>query len=351
MLEELLLKDNENMQFLDESLIQPEPQGFAPDEMVRCENCLRSNPPTRANCLYCSALLSGGKTITDQRPGTLKPLEDSELGYNCILLPSEPNSLANLKLQDAAQLLKLKLTELEEIIDFQLALPLARTATRAEAELLIAKLDPFGLKAMIVADADLGCSTSPVVQIRAAEISDGEMRLQQIGGAEGITIPWSRIVLLVSGRLITKRVESAEQKGRRGEGEIIEANEFFSDQLVMDLYLSGRTETFRISANNFDYSSLPGRSLMVADNFALLLNLIKARSPEAHHDNSYFSLRQALDSIWPSGQRTASGGLRRERPGKFSIEAVTESSNANQFTRYSRLRSFLLNLSQSKSPV
>ena len=339
------------MQFLDESLVQTEPPGFAPEEMVPCEKCLRSNPPTRANCLYCSAALSGGKRITDQRLAPLKPLEDSELGYNCILLPTEPNSLATVKLQDAAQLLKLKLSELERIIDLQLALPLARTATREETEFLIAKLVPFGLKAMIVADVDLGGTTSAVVQIRAGEIGDDEMRLQQIGGAEGITIPWSQIVLLVSGRLITKRVESAEQKGRRGEREILEANEFFADQLVMDLYVSGRTETFRITANNFDYSSLPGRSLMVADNFALLLNLIKARSLKAHHDNSYFSLRQTLDTIWPSGHHTASGGLRRERPGKFSIEAVTESSNANQFTRYSRLRSFLLNPPQNESQV
>ena len=339
------------MQFLDEPLVQTEPQGFAPEEMVRCENCLRSNPPTRANCLYCSAALSGGKRISDQRPAPLKPLENSELGYNCILLPTEANNLATAKVQDAAQLLKLKLSELERIIDLQLALPLARTATREEAELLIAKLGPLGLKAMIVADVDLGCSTSPVVQIRAGKIGDDEMRLQQIGGADGITIPWSLIVLLVSGRLITKRVESAEQKGKRGEREIVEANEFFTDQLVMDLYVSGRKETFRITANNFDYSSLPGRSLMAADNFALLLNLIKARSPQAHHDNSYFSLRQTLDPIWPSGQRTASAGLRRERPGKYSIEAVTESSNANQFTRYSRLRSFLLNLTQSGSQV
>lgn len=341
-MEDVLLKDNENMHFLDdESLVQSEPQGFSPEEMVRCEACLRSNPPTRANCLYCSAALSGGQRTADHHLTKLKPLEDSELGYNCILLPTEPNNLVTAKLSDAAHLLKLKLSELERISNLHLALPVARTATRTDSELVIRELGSFGLNAITVADVDLGLSGLPVVQIRAAEISDDGIKLQQIGGAEGITISWSQIALLVSGRLITKRVESAEQKGRGGEREILEANEFFADQLVLDLYISDRPETFRITANNFDYSSLPGRKLMVADNFVLLQNLIQTRSPEAHLDNSYLSLRQMLDVIWPSGQRTGSGGLRRERPGKFSLESFIESSNVNQFTRYSRLRSFL----------
>ena len=345
-----MLKDNENMPFLDDAPSVPnEPQRFAPEEMVRCEICLRSNPPTRSNCLYCSAALTGGRKIADQRPATLKPLEDSELGYNCILMPTEANSLGTVKLEDAAQAVKLKPSELERIIKSHLALPLARTATRSEAEFLISKLGSLGLNTMIVADADLASSESSVVQIRAADISDEEIKLQRIGGADGIPIPWSQIVLLVSGRLISKRVESAEQKGRRGEKEVIEANEFFADQLVMDLYVSGRSETFRITANNFDYSTLPARGLMVGENFASLLSLIQARSPKAHHDNSFLSLRQILDAIWPSGQRTGSGGLRRQRPGKYSIEAVTESTNANQFTRYSRLRSFLLNLKRGEN--
>ncbi len=83
-------------------------------------------------------------------------------------------------------------------------------------------------------------------------------------------------------------------------------------------------------------------ALVAAENFVSLLNLIATRSLAARHDDSYLSVRQTLDATWPSGQRTGSGGWRRERPGKYSIEAVTESTNLNQFTRYSRLRCFLL---------
>ena len=342
MVEELLLKDNENVPFIDDGPLAPsEPQGFAPHEMVRCNVCLRANPPTRANCLYCAAALSINKKVNDQRAITLKPVEDTVLGYNSILTSTGTNISAPAKLQTVAQLLKLSATELERIISAPVPLPLARTETREEAELITRKLTDLGLSSTVVSDAELGLSAS-VIQIRAAKLTDIGITLKQIGGDAGTEVPWSQIALIVSGRLITRRVESVEQKGRRGEKEITEAREFFADEPVMDLYATTRPESFRITANHFDFSVLPNRGLVATENFASLLKLICTRSAPAKHDDSYLSVRQALDTAWPAGQRTGSGGWRRERPGKVSIEAVTESSNLNQFTRYSRLCCFLV---------
>lgn len=342
MVEELLPKDNENMPFLDEEPLAPsEPQGFGHDEMVRCDVCLRANPPTRANCLYCAAALPTGKKAVDQRAITLKPVDDSVLGYNCILFPTSANNSGADKLPTAAQLLKLGAAELQHIIAAPGPLPLARTETREEAELITSKLSDFGLSTRVVSDFELGLS-APVVQIRAAKLTDAGISLKQIGGDVGTEVSWSQIALIVSGRIITRRVESAEQKGKRGENEITEAREFFADEPVMDLYAGDRSECFRITANNFDYSPLSQRGFVAAENFASLLKLIRTSSTTARHDDSYLSVRQALDHAWPSAQRTGSGGWRRERPGKYSIEAVMESSNVNQFTRYSRLRCFLM---------
>lgn len=342
MVEGLSLKDNESMPFLDDDpLVPSEPQGFAHDEMVRCDVCLRANPPTRANCLYCAAALATGRRAAEARAITLKPVDDSVLGYNCLLFPTSPDNYAADKLQTAAQLLKLSAAELQRITVATVPLPLARTETREEAELITRKLKDLGFSTTVVSDAELGLS-SPVVQIRGAKFNNAGIALKQIGGDAGTEIFWSQIVLIVSARLITKRVESAEQKGKRGEKEITEAREFFADEPVMDLYADGHSECFRITANNFDYSPLPQRAFVAAENFASLLNLICSNAPAARHDDSYLSVRQALDGAWPSGQRTGSGGWRRERPGKYSIEAVMESSNVNQFTRYSRLRCFLL---------
>lgn len=342
MVEELSLKDNENMPFLDdEPLVPSEPQSFAHDEMVRCDVCLRANPPTRANCLYCAAALTTGRKSVEPRAVTLKPVDDSVLGYNCILFPASGDNYPADKLATAAQLLKLSAAELQRIIVAPVPLPLARIETREEAELVTRKLMDLGLSTTVVSDAELGLS-APVVNIRAAKITDDGITLKQIGGDAGTEISWFQIALMVSGRFITRRVESAEQKGKRGEKEITEAREFFADEPVMDLYANGRSECFRITANSFDYSPLPQRGYVAAENFASLLNLIRTRSSSARHNDSYLSVRQALDGPWPSGQRTGSGGWRRERPGKYSIEAVMESSNVNQFTRYSRLCCFLL---------
>lgn len=342
MVEDLSLKDNENMPFLDDDPLTPsEPQGFAHDEMVRCDVCLRANPPTRANCLYCAAALTTGRRTVDPRAITLKPVDDSVLAYNCLLFPTGANDYPTEKLQTAAQLLKLSAAELQRIIVAAVPLPLARTETREDAELITRNLRELGLSTTVVSDFELDLS-APVVQMRAAKLTDAGITLKQIGGDAGTEIFWSQVALIVSGRFMSRRVESAEQKGKRGEKEITEAREFFADEPVMDLYANERSECFRITANSFDYSPLPQRGFVAAENFASLLNLICTSSATARHDDSYLNVRQALDGVWPSGQRTASGGWRRERPGKYSIEAVMESSNVKQFTRYSRLRSFLL---------
>lgn len=335
-------KDNESISILDDNPLAAEPQGFSPEQMVRCEECLRANPPTRASCLYCAAALPAGKNVADLRTPLLRPIEDTAQGYNTILMPKLPNDFAADRLEEAAVFLKLSQPELSRIVAAGMPLPLARTATSEEAGMVGRRLESLGIDAILVSDVELGLRESAAIHIRAAGVSESGLTLKQIGGNEGIQFSWTQIVLLVSGRLVTKKVESAERKGRRGETEIVEATEFFADELVMDVYIEDRSESFRIAANNFDFSCLPGKTVVAAENFWSLLNLIRKQAPGAEYDDFYLSGRQALDPIWPSGQRTGSRGWRRDRPGKYSIEAVTESSNENQFTRYSRLRHLLL---------
>src|SRR5215467_1381946 len=83
----LLPKDNENIPFLGP--IEPsEPQGFSAEQMIRCEECLRANPPTRVSCLYCVAPLP----LTEASKRLRKPLfrtpEKHQSGYNNILMPA-----------------------------------------------------------------------------------------------------------------------------------------------------------------------------------------------------------------------------------------------------------------------
>ena len=340
-MEELLLKDNEKIPFLNEGPVVPsETQGFSPDQMVRCEQCLRANPPTRVNCLYCAAALSAMENPFLGRTLSLRPIDSAAHGYNNILLPNTANELHSDSLEAAATVLKLTPTDLQRIISAGLPLPLARTATREEADMVTSRLASFGFETFVVSDDELGLK-QPANLVRAAESSETGMTLKQSGGGDGIRFSWNQLMLLVSGRLITKKVESTERKGRRGEAEIVEAAEFFADELVMDLYAKDHVGSIRIAANNFDFSCLGRKSVVAAENFLLLVALMRQQSPGLEYDDSYLSLRQALDPIWTSEQHTGSRGLRRDRPGKYNIEAVTQTSNENQFTRYSRLRHLL----------
>ena len=124
-------KDHENIPFLGP--VEPsEPQGFSPDQMIRCEECLRANPPTRVICLYCVAPLPLTEASARLRKPVLRPPEKHQLGYNNILLPPDQAISAEV-IAEAATLLKLSEENFQEILSHALPLPVARTASREEA--------------------------------------------------------------------------------------------------------------------------------------------------------------------------------------------------------------------------
>lgn len=309
--------------------------------MVRCEKCLRSNPPTRANCLYCAAALSTSENEAKLRIVDLSPIDISAPGYNSILLPKPGTDLPENLIAEAAGILRIGTADFRRIIGSGLPLPVARTATRAEADLVKSTLVNLGFDLIVISDLESGLMES-ATYLRAAEINEAGITLKQRGGGDGIKVSWEQIVLLVSGRLITRRVESSERKGKRGEKEVLETTELFADELVLDLFVEGRSENFRVAANHFDFSCLTGKGMIAAENFSLLQRLIRQQAPNYEYDDSYLALRNSLSSVWPSEQHTGSLGWRRDRLAKYSVGAVTQSSNENQFTRYSRLRHFMI---------
>ncbi|MCM3905773.1 MAG: hypothetical protein ND866_29120 [Pyrinomonadaceae bacterium] len=334
-------KDNENVPFFsDEPLTASEPQGFAPDQMVRCEQCLRANPPTRLGCLYCAAPLPVSEKTAELLKPSLKPVQNWALGYNNIFLP-QATEIPVEALSEAAGLLKLSSNDLRRLLSSLTPMPLARTDSLDEARLIDRRLKDLGFEMAIVSDADLGLRESPPIRLRSVSIDENGLTPKLIVETDESQIRWSQLVLLVTARLSRKRIELQERKGGRGDNEITDESQFFADELVLDLYSEGPDAKFRILANGFDFSGLRGKRLLVAENFALLLDLIRDQSPRAEYDDAYNSSRQALEIVWPCGQQTESSGWRRQRAGKYTVGAVTESSNEDQFTRYSRLRYFL----------
>jgi hypothetical protein len=310
--------------------------------MVRCDECLRANPPTRVNCLYCAAVLPLSETTVNLQKPALRPLEKWEQGYNNILLPRPANvasDLADPEMREAADLLRLSPADLSLILSSPLPLPLARAATMDEASLVQRRLSSLGIETRVVPDAEPGADSTAPVKVRALEIDDAAMYAFQTPETPAIRVLWSDLVLLVAGRLTVRRVELKEQKGGRAENRIVDSSEFASDETVVDVYTKDQTVPYRIRANSFDFSCLgEDKSLLARENISTLASLIRHHAPQAEYDDSFHSVRKALAAVWPQEQQNESGGWRRERPGKYSIGSATELSNEMQFLRYSRLR-------------
>jgi hypothetical protein len=339
-LEELLPKDNEEVPLFISTTDEPADSTlspFAPDQLVRCDECLRANPPTRVNCLYCSALLPQNETTVNLQKPTLRPLEKWEQGYNNILLPPVAN-LTDEKLAAASDLLRLRPDDLGRILSAQIPLPLARAATADEARLIQRRLQMLEINSSIMPDADLHIDSADVLKIRSLEIDDAGVYAYQSPEAPAIQISWSDFALLVSGRLIFKRVELIEKKGARADS-ILDASEFVTDETVVDVYIRQHSTPYRITANSFDFSCLgPRKGLLATENISTLVQLFRQQAPQARQDDSFNSLRKSLEAVWPSEQQTESSGWRRERPGKYNVGSITGVNNEMQFLRYSKFR-------------
>ena len=336
-----MAKDNESMPEFDAgSLEASEPQGFSFGQMVRCENCLRANPPTRVNCIYCGTPLPVTETSAALQRPVLRRLETWEQGYNNILVPAETPTLNEDALRGVSELLRLKVEEIQRIFTARKPLPLARPATEDEALLAGRKLKDLGIETIIVSDADLGLESILTRRARALKFADSDLIVRDVAGAEAARIPWSDLTLLVVARLLIKQFETREKKSNRAENEILDTSETSTDESVADLY--SRQGGWRIAANNFDFSCLERRkTLLASENFSTLLDVLRERAPQIEFDDSYNSVRQTLEPIWPSERQTETRGWRRHRPGKYSTGDVTIISNESQFTRYSRLCHYL----------
>lgn len=333
-------KDNENIPFLGP--IEPsEPQGFSAEQMIRCEECLRANPPTRVSCLYCVAPLPLTESSSRLRKPVLRPPEKHQLGYNNILLPLDQAAAAEV-ISEAAALLKLGEENLRKILSQPLPVPVARTASREEAELVFDRLRDLGLSCLTLSDHDLGLTGNMLKRVKSMRFEDSYLTIQQAGASEETTILWTDVVVILPARLFETRFEIKERMTRKSEKEILETSEFFRDEAVIDFYLTTSPFTWRVNANGFDFSCLENDKALIAnENIGRLQRLIIAKAVHASVDDSYQRVRNLLELAWSTQPETQSSGWRRERPGKLSVGMATTKSNESQFTRYSRLRYYL----------
>ena len=181
--------------------------------------------------------------------------------------------------------------------------------------------------------------------IHLRSVKKGDLVVIYHSGTEETSVLWSDVILILTARLIETRLEIKERMTRKKENEIVDTNEFFRDEVVIDFYTAEDWFTWRVSASGFDFSCLGSEKALVAnENIGRLQRLIIAKALNARVDDSYPRLRNLLELVWSTQSETESSGWRRERPGKLSVGVATTKSNETQFTRYSRLRRhFLVN--------
>jgi hypothetical protein len=336
-----LAKEDDELPLMDDDAGAPlMARAFAPGEMVACEACVRANPPTRMNCLYCGAVLPVGDAENDLRRPVLKALEAWEQGFNVVLVPQgAADELSVDKLSEAAAFLRVETGQLREMLRAGVYLPLARVAARDEASLVERRVRALGCRVETVADEELGVETHAPKRIRRLEIGADALTGWSSAESEAERVEWPEVALIVAGRIARKRIEVEERRGgRRAEAEVVETREFQTDESALDLYFKGSVVNWRIMAENFDYTCLGAeKCLTAAENFKRLAETLRVRATAADFDDSYRSVRALLKFAWPLAEQTEAGSLKRVRPGRYNAEAVTSVTNETQFTRYGRL--------------
>ena len=331
-------KDNENIPF--PGPVEPaEPQGFSAEQMIRCEQCLRANPPTRVSCLYCVAPLPVTESSASLRKPVLRQPEKHQPGYNTILVATD-RAVADETVNEAAALLMLSPENVQALMSASVAMPVARTASREEAELVAERLLSLGLTCRTVSDEDLGLSFSDntLKRVRAMRFDEVFLTMQLAGGEE-IEVAWADVILIMPGRLVETRVEITERLTRKPETELVDTSEFFRDETVIDFYTATHPFTWRAGASGFDFTCLENEKTLIAnENIATLRRVLIAKAVNAQFDDSYPRVRGLLELAWSTQQENQSSGWRRSAPGKLSVGLSTTKSNEIQFTRYSRLR-------------
>ena len=272
-----------------------------------------------------------------RRPTLLTP-DKLEPGYNAILASHRQTHDT---LHDATELLKLPADALARILSSNQTLPLARTATYEEAQLLMARLNDLGIEAMVLSDEELGIAETNIMRVRSITFERASFSLCAARRGEPLLLKYDDLILLIQARLFTKKTSVTERFTRGGENQIQDTSEFYADESVVDFYSSVHQQTFRIAANSFDFSCLGNRkALLVNENMPVLVEVIQSKAPHIEIDDSYKGVRQTLELVWGSEKATKSDGWRRDGPGRVKVGATTTLSNENQFTRYSRLRYF-----------
>jgi hypothetical protein len=326
-----------------ESVSTSKLESFAPEALVVCEACLRTNPPTRARCIYCGAQLQDAGQDVNAVQTTAPESTSQQFDHYVVLLPDAKQEFTEERITQIASLLHLKLTELASAFEAGGPLPLFGAPTADEATRFAEDIRGLGLQTVTVNDEAL-TTTAPPRKIRGLELSDESLMALPSSPDEQPSL-WGDLFLVVTGRLITSRTEIEERQRKRSQPDA--SHPLLDDEGVMDLYLKSNNGPWRIFGNTFDFGCLQNEKRLTAfENFNALIDLFRQRAPGIEIDASYHRKRLLLAKVWPLETKSSKRELRRNA-GKLGLSTITTTDNESQFSKYSRLLCYL-KLGESK---
>jgi len=313
--------------------IRSEDIGFAPEELIVCGKCAKSNAPNRAACLYCGAELEG-VTMTKLEA---RDLESWENGFNVIVVDTsraDVDSAAN----DLARTLRLEREFVTAILRSPRPLPLARVESEAQAVAISEGLDQLGIETRVIEDRSLQPTSLPV-RLRSLAFTEDGIVLGLFSQGEVRSIKLDDLAIIVSAVTLEERTESIEKKKRRSTTTVSEAQTSERGH-VIDIYSTQHAGGWRIPSSGFDFSCLgPDKSLLVNENMERLVTKLVRIHPDAKLIDDYLAVRSLLENCWPSESRkdTERLGL-----GRKEFSSVSTTNNKLQLTKFSRLQWHLL---------
>jgi hypothetical protein len=311
--------------------IQSEEIGFRGEELIACRRCSRLNAPNRLECIYCGAALD--VRPEDVEKFTVRKLEAWEPGTSIVIRGDGD-------VAQAAQLLSLEKDQLEQILDADLALPVAWVDHKT-AELLIKKLEDLGFASTPCTDAKLSLAKPPI-RIAGMDISDNELALIDLNTQDVYRHAWADIVLIVQGVFSTGKIDTLEKRRLR-KTTVLSETMTSTDEPVLDIYPKDETSGYRVQLAGFDYSCLGAQmGPLATENMSRLADKLRSRSPEMKVVDGYKRIRHLLTGIWDIESRKDPKGIQQTGFGQREFGVVHSTSNVEQFTRFSRLQRLML---------
>ncbi|MFY9556745.1 MAG: hypothetical protein WAV20_11125 [Blastocatellia bacterium] len=264
-------------------------------------------------------------------------IDAGEQAFNTVLEPCA-GRINESVVASMATALQLELTEVQALIDAGKPVPLARSHTRPESEMIAALVRTCGLRAAVIPDCELRLDKE-LLRARQVELSEDAIHVVHSGGE--MRVDKVEITLTVLGELRNTRVDYTEGISGKGggPGSVLETSEYRSEETLLDVYATSLDRSFRIRSDAFDYSGLVSPLSFRSDlNFRAALATLRGAVPQALNDDDFTKMRPLLERAWPARTRNESRGIKRTGLGLRAVaQASVSNDNRDQFERYSRL--------------